>query len=126
MTQGFRLDRVYRLVFEDYPQLDGFEMTIRSTPSKVAIMMRGLDLRDGGEQMAGLLAEYVTQWNYRDEKGEVLPITADSFLSLEQSLLAAISREWYYAAVGISAPLERTSSDTSSPELESVPTTDAL
>jgi hypothetical protein len=123
---GFRLERTYRLIFEDYPQLDGFEVVIKATPAEVAVEMRGLDLTDGGERMAKLLAEYVLSWNYLDEEGEVLPVTASSFMSIEQSLLAAIAREWYYAAVGISAPLERTSTDTSSPELESIPTTDVL
>jgi hypothetical protein len=123
---GFRLDRTYRLVFEDYPQLDGFEVVIKATPAEMVIRMRGLPLNDGGESIAELLAEYVLSWNYTDEAGEVLPVTAASFMSLEQSLLATISREWYYAAVGISAPLERTSIDTSSPELESIPTTDVL
>lgn len=119
---GFRLNRVYRLIFEDYPQLHGLEVAIRSTPAAVAVEMRGLDISDGGAQMAKLLAEYVTEWNYEGADGQVLPIAPESFMSLEQTLLATIAREWYYAAVGISAPLERTSTDTSpSPEQESIP-----
>lgn len=119
---GFRLNRVYRLIFEDYPQLDGFEVAIRSTTTEVAVGLRGLNMIEDSKKVADLLAEHVIEWNYKGTDGEVLPIAPESFLSLEQPLLTVIVREWYWAAVGISAPLERTSTDTSpSPEQESIP-----
>lgn len=119
---GFRLDRTYRLVFEDYPQLEGFEVVIKATSAETAVALRGIEVVDGGAQMAKLLAEHVIEWNYEGEDGTILPIAPESFMRLEQSLLAAIAREWYFAAVGISAPLERTSTGTSpTPEQDSIP-----
>lgn len=118
---GFRLDRTYVLLFDDYPQLDEFRVDIRATPVSVTVELRELSWVKDASQIADLLTRYVAHWNYADLSGETLPIVPESFLSLEQPLFLAIVKEWYMAATGVTAPLEQTSIDTSAPELASVP-----
>lgn len=99
---GFRLNRTYVLHFEG--AMAGAEIKLRST--SVATVMRLRQSTDVPE-IVGMLAEHVVEWNLEDEKGEPLPITADAILNdLEESVVAAIVREWFKAAVGVTAPLD--------------------
>lgn len=118
---GFRLDRTYRLIFADYPQLDGLEVSLRKTSVATTVELRELSWVKDSPRIAEMLAEHVIGWNYEDEDDKPLAPTAEAFLALEHVLFLAIVGEWYMAATGVTAPLEQTSTDTSSPDLGSVP-----
>lgn len=110
---GFRLNRTYRLVFEG--ALEGLEVSIRSTSVGTTRQLRDAT----PDLLAEMLADHVIDWNYEDEDGKPLPIAPASFLALEEPVLAAIIREWYRAAAGITAPLEQPStSGASFPEVD--------
>jgi hypothetical protein len=100
---GFRLNRTYALRFQG--DLAGLEVDIAATSVGVVLKLRETSMGDSAA-FAGMLAEHVTHWNYEDEKGEVLPICVESFLELEEPVLALIVKEWYKAAVGVTAPLD--------------------
>lgn len=114
----FQLQRTYALRWDD-GDLAGFEVDIRST--SVAVMLQIRQSANDPERVAKHLAEHVIRWNYADDAGEVLPIVADSFLSLEESVLAAIVRQWYRAATGVSAPLDEGSTGGAPADLGSIP-----
>jgi hypothetical protein len=99
---GFRLNRTYVLHFEG--AMAGAEIKLRST--NVATVMKLRESNDVAE-IVGMLADHVVEWNLEDEKGEPLPFTADAILhELEESMVAAIVREWFKAAIGVTAPLD--------------------
>ncbi len=114
---GFRLSRSYTLLFEG-SVLEGLEVHIRAT--SVATVMQVREHFADPVKLADLLTEHVTEWNYEDEDGRVLPISAESFLTLEEPVLAKIVKEWYRAATGVTAPLDGGSTDGSDqPEIPS-------
>lgn len=99
---GFRLNRTYVLEFEG--AMAGAEIRIRST--SIATMLRLREVTDLDE-LAGMLAEHVVDWNFEDENGGPLPATKEAILAnLEGVELGRIGAEWYKAAAGITAPLE--------------------
>ena len=114
---GFRLDRTYVLQFEG--EMEGAEVMIRGT--SVGVMLR-LRSAEEPEEVASLLAQHLIGWNFEDEKGEPLPLTKDAILTnLEGVVLGRIAREWYKAAVGITAPLDGPISMESSLSMETIP-----
>jgi hypothetical protein len=114
---GFRLNRTYVLKFEG--AMEGAEVKLRSTSVSTA-----LELRAGQEieRTAQMLVDHVIDWNLEDAKGVKLDFTAQALLDeLEEPVLAAIIKEWFKAAVGITSPLDAPStSGEPSPE-ESIP-----
>lgn len=99
---GFRLNRTYVLNFAD-TALDGLEVKIRSTPVAVWVRLRSAT----DEELAELLAEYMTSWNYEDTSGKPVPIAQDAIMAeLEMPVLARICTEWYKACAGVTAPLD--------------------
>jgi len=105
---GFRLNRSYTLLFEG-SVLEGLEINIRAT--SVATVMEIREHFDDPKLLADLLAQHVTHWNWEDEDGLAVPVAAESFLALEEPVMAAIIKEWYRAATGVTAPLDVESSD---------------
>ncbi len=105
---GFNLGRTYVLEFEEGTYLAGAEIRIRSTPISVVMQLEdGLTVQD----QAKLLAEYVESWNL-EVAGDALLISAEAILAtMEYPVIKKIVREWYRAAVGISAPLDPPSGD---------------
>jgi len=113
---GFRLNRSYTLLFEG-SVLEGLVVSIKAT--SVATVMEIRENFDNPKLLADLLAEHVTEWNWESEYGATLPVSAESFLSLEEPVLATIIKEWYRAAIGVTAPLDGGS--TSGSPLEQIP-----
>lgn len=106
---GFRLNRTYVLDF-DGTALAGLVVKLRSTPVSAALDVAAADT---DAALAGLLAEYVTEWNYEDPDGAPVPLTVEGILSnLERPVLQRICKEWYKAAVGVTAPLDGPSTST--------------
>src|SRR4051812_12567991 len=109
---GFRLNRTYSLEFEG--AMEGAVVKLRSTTAGKVIEMRAADAAG----LAALLADHVLEWNLEDTDGQPLPVTAEAILGgMEEVVLAAIIREWYKAATGVTAPLDGPSTD-SGPSLE--------
>ncbi len=110
---GFRLGRTYRLMFEG--QMEGAEILLRSTTIGVTEQLRSVDAMNADERnslLAKLLVEHVTEWNLETASGDPLPVSVESVREhMEEAVLAKICREWYKAAVGITAPLDPPSSD---------------
>ncbi len=106
---GFRLDRTYVLEFEG--AMEGAYVKLRATPVGVVMKLRGGDWDTIGE-LAGLLADYVVEWNLEDADGEPLALDADTIMNeLEQVVLVKIVTAWAKAAAGITAPLDPPGAD---------------
>jgi hypothetical protein len=104
---GFRLNRTYVLQFEGV--LDGLEVKIKSTPIAVTLELQG---EVNYERLCELFAEYVTEWNYEDEEGKVVPLTSEGIhANLEHVVLQKIVQQWIRAARGVTAPLDPPSID---------------
>lgn len=104
---GFRLDRTYVLEFEG--AMEGAYVKLRATPVGVA-----LELRSSVpiERAAELLADYIIEWNFDDSDGNPLPVTKEALINdLEEVVFAALIKEWYKAAVGVTAPLDPPGAD---------------
>lgn len=115
---GFKLERTYALRWDG--DLAGLEVDIRGTSVAVMQEIRGLRVSAEGTEvlrLAEILAAHIKRWNFEGDDGETLPITAESILAQEASVVSAIGREWYLAAAGVSAPLDLKSTD-SPPSVE--------
>lgn len=117
---GFRLDRTYALRWDD-GDLAGLEVDIRSTSVANVLVLREAGLIAQSDELAKLLAEHVKRWNYEDEAGNPLPVAPESFLSLEAGVFVAITKAWYQAATGVTAPLDDGSTDGSPLPVASIP-----
>lgn len=116
---GKRLEpRTYVLEFEDGSYLDGAEIRIRSTPISVVEQLETANYRDS----LPLLLEYLDSWNLEDATGEPVKHTEEAVLAaLEWPVLAMIVKEWWRAALGVTAPLDPPSSNgPASPDTENV------
>lgn len=120
---GFRLDRTYKLRWDDEAHpLSGLEIDLRSCSVATLAEMRALRVGQGDEaRLVDILIQHVRRWNFEDEDGAPLPVTAESLLSQEPVVLAEIGREWYLAAAGVSAPLVPRSTSTDTSAEESIP-----
>lgn len=104
---GFRINRTYVLEFEG--ALEGLYVKIKSTP--ISVLMR-FQSNTTWDETAELLAEYVLEWNYEDEEGKPLAIEKEAILTgMEVPVMVRIAREWAKVAGGITAPLDRPSTD---------------
>ncbi len=118
---GFRLNRTYVLDFSG-TALDGLVVKMAATSVATAA-----EIRSTGEApaLADLIAANMVEWNYEDADGNPVPVEGAAIAAeLEEAVLAAIAREWYKAAVGVTAPLDDAStSGEPSPEV-SIPMED--
>jgi hypothetical protein len=117
---GFRLNRTYSLQFTG--SMEGAEVKIRSTSVGDVLRLRATET---DEATAAMLSDFLVSWNLEDEDGKPLPTTPEGVMSLEPVVMAAIVREWYKAAVGITAPLDAPSSSGDQSLEESIPMMDA-
>lgn len=114
---GFRLDRRYVLEFEG--AMAGAEVVIKATSIGTVLKLREINELDDLSELASLLADHIVEWNFEDENGETLPITAEAILAnVESVVLVRIAREWYKAATGVTAPLDSPTSLESTLEME--------
>lgn len=115
---GFRLNRTYALRWDEGTDLAGLEIDMRSTSVETLSEIKALTLGQDETRLAEILVEHVKRWNFEDEDGVPLPIEVKSLTAQEAPVLAEIAKQWYRAAVGVSAPLalESTSSATSAEE----------
>lgn len=118
---GFRLDRTYKLRWDDGTDLEGFEVDIRSTSVATMRAVRDLRLSQDESKLAEILAAHIKRWNLEDENGAPVPVTAAALLDQESVVLAAVAREWYLAAAGVSAPLDLGSTSSAPSAVESLP-----
>jgi hypothetical protein len=65
---------------------------------------------------AAILAEHIVRWNWDDVKP-----TAEGLMSLEYPVFFEITRQWWRAAKGISAPLDLGSTSGAPSPVESIP-----
>jgi len=115
---GFRLNRTYKLRWDESTDLAGLEIDMRSTSVATLNEIKALRVGQDEERLGALLAEHVKRWNLEGEDGQTLPISAESLYEQEAPVLAEIAKQWYLAAAGVSTPLalESTSSATSAEE----------
>lgn len=106
---GKRLERrTYVLHFEEGTYLEGAEIRIRSTPIGVVEKLEESTYR----QSIPIFLEYLDSWNLEDADGERVKYTEEAILeALEWPVLASIMRQWYHAALGVTAPLDPPSSN---------------
>lgn len=117
---GFRLDRTYALRW-DAGDLEGLEVDMRSTSVGTLVEVKKLRASADEDRLAEILVSHIKRWNLEDEQGEPLPVSVASLMSQESVLLAAVAREWYLAAAGVSAPLDLGSTDSPPSAEESIP-----
>lgn len=118
---GFRLARTYKLRWDDGTDLAGLEIDMRSTSIGTLTEIKSLNAIQDSARVIELLIENVQRWNLEDEHGEPLPIEAGSLFGQEAAVLAEISRQWYLAAIGVSAPLVLGSNSSATSAEESIP-----
>lgn len=97
---GFKVGRVYVLEF-DGTGMEGAVVKMRS-PS-IATMEEWRELEE--ERVREVLVQHVAEWNLEDDAGPV-PVTVAGLNSLEPQVVGLISREWWRAARGLTAPLD--------------------
>lgn len=114
---GFRLNRTYVLRFEGV--MEGAEIKLRSTSVATALEMRS-DPQIG--RYVEMLVDHLIDWNLDGPDGEKLPFEKEAILGgLEEAVLAAILREWFKAAVGVTTPLDGGSTSGEPSPVESIP-----
>lgn len=122
---GKRLEpRTYVLEFGEGTYLEGSTIRLRATPIEVTEQLESMSF----VQSLPVFLEYLIEWDIEVEKepdsGVYIPLecTVEAVRGhLEWPVLKAIIREWYRAAVGISAPLDPPSGDgPPSPDTESM------
>lgn len=105
---GFKLGRVYVLEFEG-TDMEGAIVKVRSP---TIATLDDLLLRERGEEQWQIMLDHLVEWNLETEDGEPVPATVEGMKAhMEPGVPMIITREWYRAARGITAPLDRRSGD---------------
>lgn len=113
---GFNIARTYRLEFEGF--LQGAEVHLKA--GSIAAIEELENTGSDRQKAAEILFDHLIDWNLEND-GVPIPVTLEGVRSLEESILVAITREWYRAARGITAPLDPPSNDGESSPVESIP-----
>ena len=120
---GFKLGRTYVLQFEKGSYLDGAEIRLRSANIDTVLALEELKAHDA----LPVFVDHVEEWNLEDRNGNPIPIEANALRKeLELPVVNRLMRDWYKAAVGVAAPLDKMSSNgeeslTSDIEEQSIP-----
>lgn len=120
-----RTPTLYKLTFDDTTDAPGFEITLRGLTIKERRELNTL-VREGDTEMdvvartCELLARQGVSWNREDEDGTPLPLTVESLMDEEPSLIVDISSKWQQAIFGVSAPLESDSPSGETTEVDSI------
>jgi hypothetical protein len=114
---GFNIGRTITLEWEEGTDLAGAVIVMRPTPIKVV-----LDIEDSDSLRQSLEAfiAHVREWNLEDDDGPIPVTVEDAIGRLERPMAMEFIKQWYRAALGLSAPLALTSGDGQpSPDTES-------
>jgi hypothetical protein len=94
----------YRLTFED-PALEGLVVRVR----RGSVQIRSdFDAATSWRGQYEVFIQTLVEWNLVDDKGSPLPMTVDSLLATEDTVVAAIVDAWVQAGRP-SVPLEQPS-----------------
>ena len=99
---GFGLGRTYVMEFEEGTYLAGAEIRVRSASIGTVEQLESLQFADA----LPLFLDHVESWNLEVD-GRPLPIEIEAVRNaMEAPVRDKLIREWYKAAVGVSAPLD--------------------
>jgi hypothetical protein len=124
-------DTTYTLEFDDRP---GAEIVCRAGSMEQHLEALSLDwvLSPGAfgqrvhtneeakaelARLYGIFAEHIQSWNL-ERKGQPVPITADGLMSLDREFSKLATTAWLRGVFGLSAPLEKPSTDTETPAFD--------
>lgn len=112
-----RVPKVFRLTFEDEPEL---EVYVHSAPLGQILglleMVKGdsktFDIKDVGKlhSLFETFASCLKEWNLEDEAGESIPTTVDGLKTQDLDFVLELVMAWMEAVVSVSAPLKQKSS----------------
>ncbi len=120
---GFSYERVFRIDFEDFEELEG--LSVRAKFGTLDDYMRSRDLIaawqaaddkvsrvDGWEALYHEFEIFLVEWNLTDSKtGESVPTTFEGMKSQDSWMILQIIAQWQKAIAGsLSGPKERTPS----------------
>lgn len=95
---------IYRLTFED-PALEGLVVRVR----RGSVQVRSdFDAATSWREQYAVFVQTLVEWNLVDDKGDTLPLTVESLLVTEDTVVAAIVDAWVQAGRP-SVPLEQPS-----------------
>lgn len=120
-----RNPKQYKLIFAD-GDYEGLEVVMRSVTIREMRQLRGSssDESEGDDtfdQLLGVVASHMVEWNREDEDGQPLPPTLESLEDEEPSLIHTIINQWTEAVAGVPAPLEQPSNSGETALVESIP-----
>jgi len=110
--KGFRKEPThYKLIFEEHPDLKGFEVTMRALSlgkfldiNRLALTVDNADTQERVQQ-ADLLfrrfSESLVEWNLEDDDGAPIPADYDGVKTQELPFIQTIIGEWMEAMSGI-------------------------
>jgi hypothetical protein len=117
---GFRPEpKQYRLKFIDDEDLAGLEVVMGSvTVGEYNEMLKlalsdamDADSLDAGDKLLDMFAGRIVSWNLEDFKtGKKTPTTPAGVRSVERSIITRVIAAWQIAIVGVSSPLNGSSS----------------
>ena len=128
---GFRKEPThYRLSFEDYPDLEGLEVTAEALPlgdfleiNRLAVTLELAEPKEQAEQ-ADLLfrrfSEHLISWNLEDSHGPV-PATFDGVKTQELPFVQTIIGAWMAAMSSVPKPSKAASNGTGTLLEQSIP-----
>lgn len=97
---GFKVARIYVLEF-DGTGMEGAVVKMRS-PS-ISTMEEWRELEES--EARGVLFDHLAEWNLEDDAGPIPP-TIEAIRRIEPQILGLISKEWWRAVRGLTAPLD--------------------
>lgn len=109
---GFRVQaKLYKLVFPDDEDLNGFEITVRSMSvgefQKILRLGQVEDRKEsveGNEQLIRMFASKIDSWNLEDDKGKPVKPGFDAVSELDNSMVSKLLAAWTTAALEVPKP----------------------
>ena len=121
--------KVFKLTFAD-EELDGLEVTIRSTSMGNILRMAELDEMNPTaltkedivklREVFGILSKAMLSWNL-EEEGVPIPTTVDGLLDQDPEFVMSIIKAWTRAMTAVQAPLATPSQDGEPSLVASIP-----
>lgn len=105
---GYKVGRTFSLEFEG-TDLHGAVVKIRS--QSIGVLKELISEECTVDREMEILAEHLLSWNLETEDGAEIPATVAGVEMLEVAAKNLILREWRHASTGLTAPLDRRSSD---------------
>ncbi len=108
-----RIPTIYTLIFDG--DLEGLTVRIKSIKfGKVRQLLALMDQEDKDtetmDEIAKMLADSIVSWDFQDEDGNDIPVTAEAVDDLEFAEVMAITNKWLDQITGPDAELGKGSS----------------